>query len=168
MQVLRKTNNKGLEGLVEMAILKRKLFFSFIGLLIIAILVEITGWGLIILKFILNQYNNVSQIYAFIVILIGGYYFYTHKNKQETVLLGTTILECATTIATFYTGMSYFHILSLNIDGFVVLFSEKYIPFIMSNGILLYWSLNQTFSKYRKTFYDNDIVTEISHSTTTD
>ncbi|MDP2767270.1 MAG: hypothetical protein Q8O41_07460, partial [Candidatus Methanoperedens sp.] len=72
--------------------------------------------------------------------------------------------ECAIIIATFYTGISYFHEIFLNFSNFMSLLSDKYLPFVMSNAVLLYWSFTQIISKFQMTFYDRVSKTEIRES----
>ena len=147
-----------------MAILKRKLFFSFLILLGVGISAELTGWGVVLLDFILHKYNTVAKLYALFVIIMGGYYFYVHKNKETSSSLGTILLDCATIIATFYTGISYFSSILENISGLFSLLSEEYLPFIMANTVLLYWSLNQSINRFRNTFYEKESTTEVKES----
>lgn len=147
-----------------MVALKRNLFISFLILLVVSISAAITGWWLDLLKFVFNNYIYIFKIYLVVVILIGCYYFYVHKEKGGIGLLGTTILDCAAIIATFYTGISYFHEFFLSFSDFLILLSEKYLPFVMANSVLLYWSLNQIIYKFRMTFYERASTAEIKES----
>ncbi len=147
-----------------MATLKIKLLASFLILLIVAIPIALTGWWLPLLKFILNNDTTISQGYSVFVILIGVYYFHVNKKKDGTIILGATILDCAVIISTFSTGISYFHELFLNFTDFMSILSEKYLPFVMANVVLLYWSLNQIIDKFRKTFYERGTTEEIKES----
>lgn len=147
-----------------MATLRRRLFISFLFFLIVAILAAITGWWLSLLKLIFNNYNTISKLYVVGAFSIECYYFYVHKEKEGVGLLGTTILDFAAIIATFYTGISYFHEIFLNFSNFLSLLSEKYLPFVMANAVLLYWSFNQIISKFRMTFYERGSTAEIKES----
>lgn len=162
--MLRKKNEEGFKGLVEMATLKKRLFASFLILSFIAILTAITGWWLTLLKFIFSIYIPIAQGYSAVVIVIGFYYFFVNKKKEGTILLGATLYDCAAIIATFYTGISYFHELFSNLSDFLSILSEKYMPFVLANAILLYWSLSQFFDKLRKTFYERGTTEEIKES----
>lgn len=144
-----------------MATFKKSLFTSFVILLIVATSAAITGWWLALLKIIFIVYNYIITMYSIAVILIGCYYFYVNKEKEGAGILGATILDCAAIIATFYTGISYFHELFLNFNGFLSILSEKYLFFVMSNAVLLYWSLDQSIEKFRKTFYERGSTAEI-------
>lgn len=144
-----------------MATLKLKLFSSFIILSIVAIFIAITGLWLPLLKIIFDNDATISQIYSIIVISIGAYYFHVNKEKEGNIILSATILDCAAIIATFYTGISYFHELFSNFGGFMSILSEQYLQFVMANFVLMYWSLNQIMDKFRKTFYEGGRTEEI-------
>jgi len=120
----------------------------------VAILTSLTGLWQVLLRVIFDNYIIIINLYFTTVILNGCYYFYVHKEKEGIGLFGTTILDCAAIIATFYTGISYFSELYFNFGGFLLLLSEEYLPFMMANAILLYWSLNKSIGNFRMTFYE--------------